>query len=357
MRGNALRMMSIVALIPLLLSGCLFGPETPEIDPPPDTTSVDSEEAGIEQTEETLQEADESEADTEEDEAAASETQEVELYVKDSAGYVVPYSVAIPKTEGIAQKQLAYMVKGGEIEEAGALPEGFTPLLPEGTEILGLDIQDGTATVDLSKEFLNYEQSEEENILSAITWALTSWDSVDKVNLWINGDPLEEMPKGKTPSTDMTRENTAINIEVAKGVHISDSMPVTLYFLGQEGETTYFVPVTRMVPRGDNVAEVTIEQLIAGPLQSSQLNTEILDNLEVNEITVEDRTVVADFGEQLLEYGQENKVSDHAIQSIVLSLTENTGAEQVKISVNGESAVAQAAEPVSRPTKVNPIGL
>ena len=165
------------------------------------------------------------------------------------------------------------------------------------------------------------------------------------------------MPKGKTPSTDMTRENTAINIEVAKGVHISDSMPVTLYFLGQEGETTYFVPVTRMVPRGDNVAEVTIEQLIAGPLQSSQLNTEILDNLEVNEITVEDRTVVADFGEQLLEYGQENKVSDHAIQSIVLSLTENTGAEQVKISVNGESAVAQAAEPVSRPTKVNPIGL
>ena len=117
MRGNALRMMSIVALIPLLLSGCLFGPETPEIDPPPDTTSVDSEEAGIEQAEEPLQEADKSEADTEEDEAAASETQEVELYVKDSAGYVVPYSVAIPKTEGIAQKQLAYMVKVGRLKK------------------------------------------------------------------------------------------------------------------------------------------------------------------------------------------------------------------------------------------------
>mgnify|MGYP001337973419 CR=1 FL=1 len=358
MRGNLIRMTTFIALIPLLLAGCLFGPEpaTQEIDPPPDTTAVDSE-TGTEPEEKDSDEANEAEEDATEDASARSATQEVELYFKGPEGYVVPYSVAIPKVEGIAKAQLDHMIKGGAIEETGVLPEGFTPLIPEGTEILSLNIQDGLANVDLSKEFLNYDAEDEENILSAITWALTAWDSVDRVNIWINGTPLEEMPEGKTPAVDMTRENTAINIEMAQGVQISDSMPVTLYFLGQSGESTYFVPVTRMVPRDEDVAQVAIEELIAGPLQSSELNTEILDNLEVNDITVEDETVLADFGEQLLEYGQENKVSENAIRSIVLSLTENTGADQVKISVEGQSTVASAAEPVTRPAKVNPLGL
>lgn len=363
MRGNILRMMSIIALIPLLLTGCLFGPEPKEIDPPPDTTAVDNDEGqeGEEATE-TNADADESDEGSKEDKSASAGTQEVELYFKGPEGYVVPYTVAIPKAEGVAKEQLEYMIKGGPIAETEALPEGFTPLIPEGTEIIGLDIKEnGVANVDLSKEFLEYEAEDEEKILGAITWALTAWDSVDKVNLWINGKPLEQMPKGKTPAVDMTRKNTAINVEVAEGVQISDSMPVTLYFLGQSGDTTYFVPVTRMVQRDKDVARVAIEELISGPLQSSGLNTEILGNLEVNKITVEDETVLADFGEQLLGYGEENKVSEHAIRSIVLSLTENTGAEQVKISVDGQSKAtsenASLAEPVNRPAKVNPFSL
>lgn len=361
MRGNSMRSMFIIALIPLLLAGCLFGPNpsTPEIDPPPDTTAVDNNAADDngEATETTA----EGTGKNEEGETAGK-TAAVELYYKGPEGYVVPYTIAIPKVEGIAEEALKYMIEGGPISETGDIPEGFTPLLPEGTEILSLNIKkDGVANLDLSKEFLNYEAEDEERILGAITWALTAWDSIDKVNVWINGEPLEFMPKGNTPTVDMTRKNTAINIEMAEGVQFSNSMPVTLYFLGQSGESTYFVPVTRMVPRDKDVAKVTIEQLIAGPLQASGLNTEILDNLDVNEITIKEDTVLADFGEQLLEYGQENKASEHAIQSIVLSLTENTGADQVKISVDGKSDVigqnVSLAEPVARPAKINPFSL
>lgn len=359
MRGNVLRTMALIALIPLLFTGCLFGPEPigQEIDPPPDIEAVNTEEDT---------DSDEVEEDAEEkmteDEAATSQTQDIELYFKDPNGYVVPYTVSIAKTEGLAKAQLEHMVQGGPIEEIESIPEGFTALIPEGTEILGLDIKEnGVANVDLSKEFLNYKPEDEEKLLGAITWALTAWDSIDQVNIWINGHPLEEMPQANTPAKEMTRENTAINIEVATGVQISDSMPVTLYFLSQAGEATYFVPVTRMVARDDDVVQAAMEELVAGPLQSSQLNTEILNNVEINEITVKDGMVFADFGEQLLEYGQENTASDRAIRSIVLSLTENTGIDQVQISVEGNSNVmsknASLAEPVTRPTQINPIGL
>lgn len=360
MRGNTLRSMFIIVLISLLLAGCLFGPDpsTSEIDPPPDTTAVDSDAAEDEG------EATEADVDmtNEEEEAANSETALVELYFRSADGFVVPYTAEIPKTEGIAKEALTYMVKDGAMSELDGLPEGFSSLLPEGTKIIGLDIKEnGVANLDLSEEFLNYEPEDEEDLLGAITWALTAWDSIDKVNLWINGEPLAYMPKGNTPAVNMTRDNTAINIEMAEGVQISNSMPVTLYFLGQTGESIYFVPVTRMVSRDHDVAKVTIEQLVAGPLASSSLNTEITNNLEVHDIAVEDDVVLADLGEQLLEYGQENKASEHAIQSIVLSLTENTGASQVKISIDGKSNVASEnislAEPVTRPAKINPFPL
>lgn len=365
MRGNMLRSTLIIALIPLLLAGCLFGPETstPEIDPPPDTTAVDHDTEDEDGEDGEIKETNAEAVETEEETADSSDQVSVELYFKSPEGYVVPYAVAVPKKEGIAEEALNYMIEGGPIAKLdSALPEGFSPLLPEGTQILSLNIKkNGVANVDVSKEFLEYETEDEEKILGAVTWALTAWDSVDKVNLWINGEPLEFMPKGNTPAVGMTRKNTALNIEVAEGVQISDSMPVTLYFLGQSDETTYFVPVTRMVQRNEDVAEATINQLIAGPLKASNLSTEILDNLDVHDIAVEEKTVLADFGEQLLEYGQENRASEHAIQSIVLSLTENTGAEQVKISVNGKTDVTSQnvslAEPVNRPDKINPLSL
>lgn len=359
MRCDKLRRVAVIVLLPFFLAGCLFGPEpsSQEIDPPPDTTAVDSHAADEEGEEAEIEDVDE---DGEELESAA--TQEVELYLQGPEGHVVPYSVAIPQAEGIAEKQLSYMVKDGPISEIEGLPDGFKPLIPAGTEIYGINIKEsGVADVDLSKQFLDYDADDEEDILSAITWALTAWDSIDTVNVWINGTPLEEMPHGKASAVNMTRDNTAINIEVANGVQISDSMPVTLYFLGQSEDDTYFVPVTRMVPRSDDVVKTAMEELVAGPLQSSNLQTEILDNLAVNDIQVEDDVVRADFGEQLLEYGQENKASENAIQSIVLSLTENTGASQVMLSVDGDSNIASEnvslSEPVSRPAKVNPFGL
>lgn len=348
MRGKTIRSLAIaVAGILMLLSGCLFSKEPPSepIDPPPDAHATNAERE-----------------ETKEDAEVNGDVVQAQLYFKSPEGYVVPYTVPVPKTEGIAEESLRYMVKGGKIEGKGILPEGFTPLIPEGTKILGLNIKkNGDADLDLSKQFLNYEEEDEENILGAITWALTSWDSVKNVNLWINGKPLAEMPKQKTPTANMTRQNTALNIELGEGVQISNSMPVTLYFLGQSGESVYYVPVTRMVPRSEDIAQVALDELIAGPREASRLNTEILQNLEVNDVSVEDDTVLADFGEQLLEYGQENKVSERAIQSIVLSLTENTGAKQVKISVDGKSDIVtqniSLAEPVTRPTRLNPIGL
>lgn len=329
-----------LVLATCLLTGCTWGtkPASQAIDPPPANANLNAEPV-----------------------AKSAEPKKVrgtELYFLTDTGYVVPYTVDVPASNEIAKEAMRYMVKGGPANKL--LPTGIEPILPQGTSIKGLNIQDGTATIDFSKEFLNYAEELEEKLLSAVTWTLTGFSNVKEVNIWVEGKPLAEMPKKKTPALHLTR-NRGINLEVAEGVNLGQSMPVTLYFLGQTPDNhLYYVPITRMVNRDSNVAQAALAELIKGPKQQSSLTSSIDQGLTVNKVAIEKNMVVADLGEQLLQYNAEHQASKDAIDAIVLSLTENTGLKKVKLTVNGKQNVVVAGEekgltkPVDRPEKVNP---
>jgi germination protein M len=120
----------------------------------------------------------------------------------------------------------------------------------------------------------------------------------------------------------------------------------------------YYVPVTRMVNSSDQIGETVMKELIKGPQYDSGLSAALDNTLAVNKVQVKGKVVSADLGEQLLQYGK-NSASKDAIQTIVLSLTENTDADKVQLTVNGKQSVAVEGEgtvsnPVARPVFVNP---
>ncbi|PTX59350.1 germination protein M [Melghirimyces profundicolus] len=345
MRSKWFKGIGPLLILPLVLTGCLFGPEkeSAPIDPPPKEM-----------------ENKQKDPKPSDDESATGKKDELELYFLTDSGYVVPYSLNVPKVEGIAKEAIEYMVKGGPAESQ--LPEGFSGILPQNTQVKGLDIRKGTATVDFSKEFLDYDAKMEEKILSAVTWMLTGFDSVKAVDIRVDGRPLEAMPKRKTPAQDLTRLN-GINLELAQGVNVGESMPVTLYFMGQTPDNTvYYVPITRMIHRQKNVAEAAMKELVKGPQHGSELVGALAETTQVNGVKIKGDTAVADFGKELLQYSDERKASRNALNTIVLSLTENTSAKKVQITVDGKSDVSTDGgghfdKPVTRPKRVNPTGL
>ncbi|MBA4496273.1 GerMN domain-containing protein [Paenactinomyces guangxiensis] len=355
MRRYTIRAAAVLLLIPLVLTGCLFGPEqksSGQIDPPP--ANVQKNSAQPVQASET--------AEAKESKKEQKKTSGLELYFLTETGYIVPYALELPSVKGIAKEAMKFMVKGGPGESM--LPKGFSPILPKGTKIKGLDIQDKTATVDFSKEFLNYDLKQEDKILSALTWTLTGFPNVKEVNIWVDGRPLAVMPKGKAPAQGLTRSR-GINLEISPGVEMGQSMPVTLYFLGQTADNSvYYVPVTRMVKRNENVAHEALKELIKGPMQNSNLSGALDTATEVNRVQIKGDVITADFDEQLLQFNDQRSASKDALNCIVFSLTENSPAKKVKITVNGKQNVSEAGEktkpfdkPVTRPQIVNPNGL
>ncbi|HAQ06750.1 MAG TPA: sporulation protein [Bacillus bacterium] len=334
----------------VFLSGCgLFGgEEQKKIDPPQDVTFMeDGEEVDENVSAETDQDGKE----------AVTSTIQTELYLIDKNGYVVAQSMDLPRTESVAKQALEYLVANGPIQDM--LPNGFRAVLPADTQ-LSVNIEDGTATVDFSKEFANYQKEDEKKILEAVTWTLTQFDTVNDVKLQLNGAPLEEMPVNGTPIGDELSRTDGINLDNSEVVDITNTKAVTVYYVGGEEGAYYYVPVTRRVSNEfkDNIAAV-VNELVQGPAYASNLLSEFQQDVKLlDEPKLEGGKVTLNFNESIYGSFEEKMVSEHVLNSLVLSLTEQAGIESVALTVKGEADVLtekgeKLSEPVTRPEKVN----
>jgi len=337
----------------VFLSGCgLFGgEEKKQIDPPQDASYL--EESEMDMVEETTG----ADAETEGTEEAVETTVPTELYLIDKNGYVVSQTMDLPKTESVAKQALQYLVENGPVSQM--LPNDFRAVLPADTEMT-VNIKDGTATVDFSNEFATYKEEDEQRILESVTWTLTQFDAVDKVKIQLNGKELDSMPVGGTPIGEEISRADGINVSTDGAVDITNTSPITVYYIGGEADNYYYVPVTKRISNdGTSEIEATVNALAAGPGHGTGLLSQFQTGVKLlADPKIEDGKVTLDFNESIYGSFEEKMISEHVLNTLVLSLTEQKGIESVAVTVNGEAGVktedgSEITEPVTRPQKVN----
>jgi germination protein M len=106
-----------------------------------------------------------------------------------SAG-LVPVLRELPQTSGPATAAMNALLAGPNAKERSASPR-ISTTIPEGTHLLGLSIQDGIATVDLSTEFDSGGGSAScIGRLGEVVYTLTQFSSVDSVAFRVEGRPV-----------------------------------------------------------------------------------------------------------------------------------------------------------------------
>jgi len=330
----------------VLLSGCgLFNTETQKKIDPPKTVTV--KEGAV--NKETMAKEKE----------VAKNTVKTELYLIDKDGYVVPQTLALPKTTSVAKQALQYLVANGPVTDM--LPNDFRAVLPEDTDMsVDINKDNGVATVNFSKEFKNYQPEDEQKILQSVTWTLTQFDNIKSVKLKMNGHDLTEMPVNGTPVSENLSRATGINIDNTDVVDITNTKPVTVYYMGGEEGSYYYVPVTRRISNTekDNYAAV-VNELIKGPSAKSSLVSEFMSDVKLLDAPkYENGTVTLNFNKNIFDSFKEKEISQSLLDTLVLSLTEQQGVEKVAVEVDGKAGILndkgkKVTEPVTRPEKVN----
>jgi len=108
----------------------------------------------------------------------------------DNAG-LVPVLREIPKTKAVGAAAMEALLAGPNDDELGARPAMYTDI-PDGTRFLGLTIDAGVATVNLSKEFESGGGSA--NVLgrlAQVVYTLTQFPSIETVQFQLDGQPIE----------------------------------------------------------------------------------------------------------------------------------------------------------------------
>ena len=105
-------------------------------------------------------------------------------------GGLVPVLREIPRTQAVGAAAMNALLAGPSEAELAARPAMFTTV-PEGTRFLGLEIDDGVATVDLSREFeAGGGSAAVLGRLAQVVYTLTQFPTVDAVSFKLDDEPV-----------------------------------------------------------------------------------------------------------------------------------------------------------------------
>lgn len=253
------------------------------------------------------------------------------VYYQDNYGYLVPVMCKVPLEDGIAKATLNRMVQSVN-NDMQAARLGLRTVLPENTRI-DLDIANGLARIDLSKEVLGMaDAAAESNMISAIVQALTEFDTVDRVEFLIDGQKRQTLTHGTDVSGTFTRGD--INLESAEStMSLSACEPVTLYFPADSGAV--IVPVTRMVRAGCDVNTAVME-LAKGPTNDEMLESVVPAGCGLIGVEVEDGVARLNFTSEFVNLVQNSDGGRMALKALVLTCTQFDGVDSVELYVDGQ---------------------
>ena len=225
--------------------------------------------------------------------AQTADTRETVVYYEDGDGYLVPVQRSIMRQDGIAKATLELMVQNPR-NDMDAARLGLVPDVPEGTTF-DLDISGGHARVDMSAQVLNaQDKQQEENMRTAIVWALTEFDTVKDVHFLVDGQNRGTLTHGTNIGGSYTR--VGLNREAVSQETFADSDEIQVFF----------------------------------PTQNGRLLVQLVG------IDVSDGTVTINFSGDFTKIAEQSDGGIQAMRALMMTCTRYPGIKKVKILVDGK---------------------
>lgn len=259
------------------------------------------------------------------------------IFLQDSQNMLAMTEVIVTNTdqniEAKAKELVEYLIKGGPNESK--IPNGFKAILPSETKINGIKYENNLLKIDLSQEALDVEADQEEKIIEAIVYTLTTIPDIKNIIIYIDGDVLTQLPKSKTnlPST-LDRSfgiNKQYDIKSTK-----DITSVTTYYVNKFNDNYYYVPVTKVSNDTRDKIKIIIEDLTSSPIYNSNLMSFLNNNTKLIATNEENDILTLEFNEFIFNDIDTQKILEEVIYTICLSVADNYDVKEVIFEVENQ---------------------
>ena len=257
------------------------------------------------------------------------------IFLNDSNNYLAMTSINI-NDESITskgRKLITALIQGEKYEDN--LPNGFKGVIPADTKILNTYFKDGVFKIDFSETLLDTSKENEEKVIEAIVYTLTSIDEVKFVIIYLNGEILTLLPKSNITLPATLDRSFGINKEydITNNKNITKT---TIYYINKYNDIEYYVPVTKVNNDTREKAEIIIEELSINRTYNTNLMSYLNTNTKVIAVNKNNNDMVLDFNNYIYSDSTDNEVSEEVIKQIYLSIKDNYDTNSIIFTVNNK---------------------
>lgn len=275
---------------------------------------------------------------------------ETVLYYSDDKGIIVPVMRRIPWEEGIGKSAIRLLTDEPGLRDDLA-SVGLLPVLPAGTEVIGMSINEGLAKVDFNENILVYEtQADEKTIVQSLVYTLTEFEAIDKVQLLVDGKEMKKLPHGTKVNEPLQRKNINLGLDLQE-----EEVPVVVYYKSTtNGEDSFFIPVTKGVNALKADIKSVLTSLIEGAPENTGLYSELPEGVVLNDVYVKDGIAYIDFSEEIKNMPSSKSHQQSMIYELGLTLREvEPSISQIRILSSGKEIELNSDVSLNLPTYSN----
>lgn len=259
------------------------------------------------------------------------------IYLIDSNDYVARTTIPTCKCEkeDLAKDLVEGLIIGGQ--KNNIIPNGFRSIIPPDVSIKNIELKDKILTIDFSKELLEVNKKDEEKMIEAIIYTLTSIDGIDKVIIKVEGEVLSKLPNSKINLPTVLDKSYGINKNYDL-TNLNNIISYTTYYTSTYNDTKYYVPVTKYINSKDNdIVKIIIKELSSSPIYETNLMSYLNTNATLNNYELLGNNLKLNFNESLLNDLDEKNILEEVIYTISLSMDNiYNDLESVSFLVNNE---------------------
>lgn len=257
---------------------------------------------------------------------------EMPIFLVDNSDYVARTSIVKNSSETIEQIKEIIEALTKNTKKSSYIRDGFKPIIPEGTKILDLKLEENILTINFSKELLNVVHCDEQKMIEAIIYSLTEIKDIKKIKILVEGKPLTNLPNSNKKLPEYLDKSYGIN-KIYNIDSIKKTTKTTIYYLSKNKDYYYYVPVTKVSNEKTERVEIIIKELKSTPIYHTNLISYLAASANMTNYELLESTISLSFNNYLIANMKEEDILEEVKYSIALSIRDTYGINEVIFNI------------------------
>lgn len=258
-----------------------------------------------------------------------------EIYLLGPNNYLVKTNVLI--NEDNLNAKIRGIIDYLTVQKSSKIPSGLSGIIPINTKLNNIEVNEKIVILDFDKELLNIKQELEERVIEAIVYSLINIDGIEGVTIKVEGNILTELPKTKKQVPEVLTRDFGIN-KVFDFYNLNDIKKVTLYYMDEISDNSYYVPVTKYLNDDREKINIIIDNLSSHYIYESSLISLLNQDTELINYEIEDEIMTLNFNNSIFT---NDKILEEVTYTISESIFDNYDVKSVIFQVEGKDVLTK----------------